>query len=61
MTTDSGDTTPVSGEHQHGTGADGTSSDMKSPYDIGLAADEEETGPKPTDPELEKKQIRGEA
>lgn len=61
MTTDSGEPTPVSGEHHHDSGADGTSSDMKSPYDIGLLADEEETGPKPVDTELEKKQIRGEA
>lgn len=60
MTTDSAEPTPVSGEHHHGTGPE-DGSDMKSPYDIGLLADEEETGPKPVDPELEEEQLRGEA
>lgn len=64
MTTDSGD-----GTTRSGTGAEDepaserveTTSSPQSPYDIGLAAGEEETGPKPLDTDLEDKQVEGEA
>ena len=62
MSTDSGDTTgvvrPDDAESVKVT-TDATDS-PQSPYDIGLAAHEDETGPKPLRPELEDEQIRDE-
>lgn len=61
MTTDSGDAATTGAAHEPtGTRAD-TADDASSPYDIGLAADEEETGPKPLDTDLEDEQVRGDS
>ena len=54
MTTDSGDAT-TSGAGTE----DESASSPQSPYDIGLAADEDETGPKPLDTDLEDEQVEG--
>ena len=64
MTTDSGDTTPdgrPGGHDQPSSEQVETTGGAQSPYDIGLAADDDETGPKPLDTELERKQIEDEA
>ena len=59
MTTDSGDATTSRRAGAEPEPAD-TTSGAQSPYDIGLAADEDETGPKPLDTDLEDEQVRGE-
>ena len=64
MTTDSGDTMPENGagaEDQPASERVETTGSAQSPYDIGLLADEEETGPKPLDTELQQEQAKGEA
>jgi hypothetical protein len=64
MTTDSEDATTRSGagaEHEPASTPADTTSSPQSPYDIGLAADEDETGPKPLDTDLEDKQVEREA
>lgn len=63
MSTDSGDTARTSraGEEPESVKVTPDATDSaQSPYDIGLAADEDETGPKPLRPELEDEQIRDE-
>ena len=64
MTTDSGDATTrgaAGAEHEPASTRADTTDAPQSPYDIGLAANEEETGPKPLDTDLEDEQVRGEA
>ena len=66
MSTDSGDTarTGRPGDEVESVKVTTDATDQKdtaqSPYDIGLLADEDETGPKPLRPELDEQQIRDE-
>ena len=64
MSTDSEDTSRVgrAGDEPESvkvtTDTTDTTDGPQSPYDIGLAASEDETGPKPLRPELEDEQVR---
>ena len=61
MSTDSGDTTSVGradDEPESVKVSTDSTDDAQSPYDIGLAADEDETGPKPLRPELDDEEVQ---
>ena len=59
MSSDSGDAATTGAGHEPASTKADTTSDASSPYDIGLVLDEEETGPKPLDTDLEDEQVQG--